>query len=91
MIPDFMGSIWESLQGFPAFWLRSCSDFGFHGVNLGIAARITRVLALGLQRFLISGGKLANRCRVLPVYTLLRAVILDFRPRLGNRCKLFPV
>ena len=28
---------------------------------------------------------------VLPVYALQRAVILDFRPRLGNRCKLFPV
>ena len=28
---------------------------------------------------------------VLPVYALLRASILDFRPRLGNRCKLFPV
>ncbi|MDD6508640.1 MAG: hypothetical protein PUF43_04170 [Bacteroidales bacterium] len=27
----------------------------------------------------------------MPVYTLLRAVILDFRARLGNRCKLFPV
>ena len=28
---------------------------------------------------------------VLLVYTFLRASILDFRPRLGNRCKLFPV
>ena len=27
----------------------------------------------------------------MPVYALQRAVILDFRPRLGNRCKLFPV
>ena len=27
----------------------------------------------------------------MSVYTLLRASILDFRPRLGNRCKLFPV
>ena len=27
----------------------------------------------------------------MPVYALLRAAILDFRPRLGNRCKLFPV
>ena len=71
--------------------VRCCSDSGFHGFNLGIAARITRVLALGLQRFLISGGKLANRCRVLPVYTLLRAVILDFRARLENRCRVFPV
>ena len=35
--------------------------------------------------------RLANRCRVLPVYTLFRASILDFRPKLGNRCKDFPV
>ena len=27
----------------------------------------------------------------MPVYALFRAVILDFRARLGNRCKLFPV
>ena len=40
-----------------------------------------------VHRFLISGGQFGNRCRVLPVYTLLRAVILDFRPRLANRCK----
>ena len=36
-------------------------------------------------------AKLANRCKVLPVYALLRASILDFRARLGNRCKVFPV
>ena len=35
---------------------RCCSDSGFEWVNLGIAARITRVLALGLQRFLIPGA-----------------------------------
>ena len=35
--------------------------------------------------------RLANRCRVLPVYILFRASILDFRAKLGNRCKLFPV
>ena len=32
--------------------------------------------------------KLANRCRVLPVYTIFRASILDFRPELGNRCSV---
>ena len=39
------------------------------------------VLEMGcfLHRFLILGGKLGNRCKVLPVYTLLRAVILDLR------------
>ena len=35
--------------------------------------------------------RLANRCKVLPVYAILRASILDFRPRFGNQCKLFPV
>ncbi|MGM9744891.1 MAG: hypothetical protein ACI3Y3_06790 [Candidatus Cryptobacteroides sp.] len=36
-------------------------------------------------------ARLGNRCRVLPVYALLRASILDFRARLGNRCKVLPV
>ncbi|MDD6113031.1 MAG: hypothetical protein PUB70_01720 [Bacteroidales bacterium] len=27
----------------------------------------------------------------MPVYALLRASILDFRLRLGNRCKVLPV
>ena len=27
----------------------------------------------------------------MPVYILFRASILDFRAKLGNRCKLFPV
>ena len=31
--------------------------------------------------------KLANRCKLFPVYILFRASILDFRPRLGNRCR----
>ena len=35
-------------------------------------------------------GRLANRCKVFPVYALLRASILDFMPRLGNRCRVFP-
>ena len=35
--------------------------------------------------------RLANRCKVSPVYTLFRASILDFRLRLGNRCKVLPV
>ena len=33
--------------------------------------------------------RLANRCRVFPVYTLFRASILDFKPKLANRCKVF--
>ncbi len=36
-------------------------------------------------------AKLANRCKLFPIYTLFRASILDFKPRLANRCKLFPV
>ena len=32
-----------------------------------------------LQRFRISGVKLGNRCKIMPVYDLLRAVIPDFR------------
>ena len=35
--------------------------------------------------------KLANRCKLFPVYALLRASILDFRAKLANRCKLFLV
>ena len=36
-------------------------------------------------------AKLANRCKLFPVFTLFRASILDFRAKLENRCKLFPV
>ena len=35
-------------------------------------------------------GRLANRCKVFPVYALLRASILKFKPRFENRCKVFP-
>ena len=31
-------------------------------------------------------AKLANRCKLFPIYTLFRASILDFRPSLENRC-----
>ena len=34
--------------------------------------------------------RLENRCKLLPVYALLRASILDFKAKLGNRCKDFP-
>ena len=34
---------------------------------------------------------LGMTCAVFPVYPLLRASILDFRPRLANRCKVLPV
>ena len=57
---------------------------------MAIAARICPFTSSCVQRFLISGGKLGNRCKVLPVYAILHAAILDFRPRLGNRCKVLP-
>ena len=56
-----------------------CSDSGFQGVNLGIAAEIARDWPSCVQRFVISGVKLGNRCKVMPVYDLLRAVIPDLR------------
>ena len=34
--------------------------------------------------------RLGNRCKVFPVYALLRASILDFRLRLENRYTIFP-
>ena len=34
---------------------------------------------------------LGMTCAVFPVYTLMRASILDFRPRLENRCRVLPV
>ena len=55
---------------------------------LGDRCRECPGLALVLQRFLISWGELWNCCKVYPVYTLFRASILDFRPRLGNRCSV---
>ena len=39
-----------------------------------------------LQRFLISGGQFGNRCIHWAHSVDLRAVILDFWPRLANRC-----
>ena len=78
-IPDFRGYTWESLQGYARLRPLACSDSGFQGLNLGITARLCPFTPSCVQRFLISGGKLGNRCKVFPVYALLRAVILDFR------------
>ena len=36
---------------------------------------------------MISGVKLGNRCKIMLVYDLLRAVIPDFGPRLANQCR----
>ena len=61
------------------------------GASWGMCSGSMLKMGCFLQRFLISGGQFGNHCRVLPVYTLLRAVILDFRARLENRCRVFPV
>ena len=75
----------------PAFWLWRCSDSGFQGVNLGIAARICLFTPSCVQRFLISWGKFGNHCRYLPGNVLQHAVILDFRPRIANHCSTIVV
>ncbi len=36
-------------------------------------------------------ARLANRCKLFPVYTLFRASILDFKARLENRCSTIVV
>ena len=58
---------------------------------MGIAAGFCPEMASVLQRFLISWGKLGNRCKFLLGNASGAAVILDFRAKLENRCKVFPV
>ena len=58
VIPDFRGSIWESLQRMPGIGPIACSDSGFQGVNLGITAGKPSGTAIPLQRFSISGPNL---------------------------------
>ena len=58
VILDFRGSIWESLQGYARLRPLACSDSGFHGVNLGITARLCPFTLSCVQRFLISGSNL---------------------------------
>ena len=43
-----------------------------------------------LQRFMISGVKLGNRCKIMPVYDLLRAVIRNFRGQTWESLQDFP-
>ena len=57
---------------------------------MAIAARISQELSQSLHRFLISWGKLGNRCKDFSGNNPKSASILDFRARLGNRCKDFP-
>ena len=57
-IPDFRGSIWESLQGYARLRPLACSDSLFEGVNLGIAAGLCPFTSSCVQRFLISGQDL---------------------------------
>ena len=63
----------------PAFWIWRCSDSGFQVVKLAIAAGFSLFMPCCVQRFVISGGKLGNRCRDCPGLALLLAVIPDFR------------
>ena len=48
--------------------------------------RLQNATSQRLQRFLISGGQFENRCKECPGLAFLRAAILDFKPRLENRC-----
>ena len=64
-----------------------CSDSGFQGVNLAIAAEIARDWPSCVQRFVISGVKLGNRCKETLKNSQTAASILDFKAKLGNRCK----
>ena len=58
---------------------------------MAIAARNARDWPSCVQRFLISWGKLGNRCKITLKNGPVAASILDFRARLANRCKDFPV
>ena len=58
---------------------------------MGIAARLCPFTPSCVQRFLISWGEFRNHCRFLPGNALQRASILDFRPRLANRCNTIVV
>ena len=55
---------------------------------MGITARLCPFTTSCVQRFRISGVKLGNHCMLFPGNALGAAVILDFRPRLGNRCSV---
>ena len=67
-----------------------CSDSGFQGVNLGIAAGFSPFKPFCVQRFLISWGQLGNHCRENLKNGSGDAVILDFRPRFENHCRVPP-
>ena len=59
--------------------------------DLGIDARFSLFMPCCVHRFLISGPDLGIDASFSRFTLSIRASILDFRPRLGNRCKLFPV
>ena len=71
--------------------MSSCVQrFLISGPDLRITARFSPETHSSVQRFRISWGQFGNRCKVMPVYDLQRAAILDFGPRLENHCKIFP-
>ena len=87
VIPDFRGQTWQSLQDFPKKHTPACSDSGFHGVNLGIAARNCPEMSSCVQRFLISGSDLRITARFSPE---THSNVQRFRiswGQFGNRCK----
>ena len=60
--------------------------FLISGPDLAIAAALCLIPWTFVQRFLISGGQFGNRCIHWAHSVDFRAVILDFGPRLANRC-----
>ena len=68
-IPDFRGQTWQSLQGYARLRPPACSDSGFQGSNLRIAARNARDWPSCVQRFVISGPNLGIAARLCPFTT----------------------
>ena len=74
--------------GFCLFTPSFVHRFLISGPDLGIDAGFCLFTPSFVHRFLISGGQFGNRCKLFPSFGPSAAVILDFRPRLGNRCSV---
>ena len=64
--------------------------FLISGPDLRITASFSQETALRLQRFSISGGQFGNHRKFFPGNKPKAAVILDFRPKLANHCRVPP-
>ena len=64
----------------------SVQRFLISGLELTITATASIIPGTSVQRFLISEGQFNNRCSNGAHFRDIRAVILDFKPRLANRC-----